>query len=48
MNFETKILRILYSGYVNKIGFIERFIDIDSLDHHRVILEEMRNGSYFE
>ena len=48
MNFETKILRILYSGYVNKIGFVERFIDIDSLDHHRVILEEMRNGSYFE
>ena len=48
MNFETKILRILYSGYVNKIGFIERFIDIDSLDHHRVILEEMRNGSYFD
>ena len=48
MNFSTKILRILYSGYLNKIGFIERFIDIDSLDHHRVILEEMRNGSYFE
>ena len=48
MNFSTKILRILYPGYLNKIGFIERFIDIDSLDHHRVILEEMRNGSYFE
>ena len=48
MNFETKILRILYSGYVKKIGFVDRFIDIDSLDHHRIMLDELRNGSYFE
>ena len=48
MNFETKILRILYSGYVKKIGFVDRFIDIDSLDHHRIMLDALRNGSYFE
>ena len=48
MNCETKILRILYSDYVKKIGFVDRFIDIDSLDHHRIMLEEMRNESYFE
>ena len=48
MNFETKILRILYSGYVKKIGFAERFIDIDSLDRHRIMLEERREGSYFQ
>ena len=48
MNFETKILRRLYSDYVKKIGFVDRFIDIDSLDHHRIMLEELRNDSYFE
>ena len=48
MSFETKILRILYSSYVKKIGFVERFIDIDSLDHHRIMLEERREGSYFQ
>ena len=48
MNFETKILRILHSGYVKKIGFVDRFIDINSLDHHRIMLDELRNGSYFE
>ena len=48
INFKTKILRILYSGYVNKIGFVDRFINTRSLDYYRVILEEMRNGSYFE
>ena len=48
MNFETNILRILHSGYVKKIGFVERFIDIDSLEHHRIMLEERREGSYFQ
>ena len=48
MNFETTILWILYSRYVKKIGFVERFIDIDSLNHHRIMLEERREGSYFQ
>ena len=48
MNFETKILRIFYSDYVKKIGFVERFIDIDSVDHHRIMLEERRESSYFQ
>ena len=48
VNFQTNILRILFNGYVKKIGFVERFIDINSLEHHEVMLEEMRNGSYFE
>ena len=48
VNFETNILRILFNGYVKKIGFVERFINIDSFEHHRIMLEEKRNGSYFQ
>ena len=47
VNFTTKILKISYIGYLKKIGLVERFIDINSLEYHRIILEELRNGSYF-
>lgn len=47
LNFETKILRILYTGYVKKIGFVDRFININSLEHHKIMLQERRNWSYF-
>ena len=39
-------LEIDYEVYVNKIGFTNRFIDVNSLEHHRIMLEEKRNGSY--
>ena len=45
--FNTKIMKIFHDGYMKKIGFIDRFIDINSLEHHRIMLEKRRNGSYF-
>ena len=46
-NFGTRILMVYSLNYVNKIGFVNRFIDWNSLDHHRIMLEEKRNGGYF-
>ena len=48
VNFQSNQLEIDYEGFVNKIGFIDHFIDVNSLEHHRIMLEEKRNGSYFE
>ena len=47
-NFQSRQLEIDYETYVNKIGFADRFIDIDDLEFHRITLEEKRNGSYIE
>ena len=44
-NFQSRQLEIDYEVYVNKIGFTNRFIDVNSLEHHRIMLEK-RNGSY--
>ena len=46
VTFQSNQLEIDYEVFVNKIGLIDRFIDIDSLDFHRFLLEEKRNGSY--
>ena len=46
VNFQSRRLEIDYEVYVNKIGFTNRFIDVNSLEHHRIMLEEKRNGSY--
>ena len=46
INFQSDQFEIDYLGFVNKIGFVEKFIDIDSLDFHRILLEEKRSGSY--
>ena len=47
-NFQTRYFKIDYFTYVNKIGFTDRFIDVNSIEHHRIMLEEKRNGSYLE
>ena len=46
INSQTDRFEIDYLGFVNKIGFVGKFIDIDSLDFHRILLEEKRSGSY--
>ena len=46
VTFQSNQLEIDYEVFVNKIGLVDRFIDIDSLDFHRFLLEEKRNGSY--
>ena len=46
INFQSNQLEIDYLGFVNKAGFVDRFIDIDSLDFHGILLEEKRSGSY--
>ena len=46
-SFKTKILRIIYNNHVKKIGWVKKFININSLDHHRIMLEELREGSFF-
>ena len=46
INFQSNQFEIDYLGFVNKVGFVDKFIDIDSLDFHRILLEEKRNGSY--
>ena len=45
--FNTKIIKIIYDGYIKKIAFVDRFIDVNSLENPKIILEEGRNGSYF-
>ena len=46
INSQSDQFEIDYLGFVNKIGFVEKFIDIDSLDFHRILLEEKRSGTY--
>ena len=46
-NFQVRGFEIS-DAFVNKIGFLDRFIDVNSLEHHRIMLEEKRNGSYLE
>ena len=48
INYQSNQFEIDYLGFVNKIGFVDKFIDIDSLDFHRILLEEKRSGSYLE
>ena len=48
VNFQSSQLEIDYEACVNKIGFTDHFIDVNSLVHHRIMLEEKRNGSYLE
>ena len=47
INFQSNQFEIDYDGFVNKIGMVDKFIDINSLDFHRILLEEKRSGSYF-
>ena len=46
-SFKTKILRIIYNNHVKKIGLVKKFINVNSLDYHRIMLEELREGSFF-
>ena len=46
VNFFSCQFEIDYDVFVNKIGFTDKFIDIDNMEFHRIILEEKRNGSY--
>ena len=46
INYQSNQFEIDYLGFVNKVGFVDKFIDIDSLDFHRILLEEKRSGSY--
>ena len=48
VNFLSRQFEIDYDGFVNKIGFIDKFIDIDNMEFHRIMLAEKRNGSHFE
>ena len=45
VRFQSNQFEIDYDGFVNKIGLVDKFIDVDSLDFHRILLEEKRNGS---
>ena len=48
LNFQSNQLEIDFDGIVNKIGLTDQLIDVNSLEHHRITLEEKRNGSYLE
>ena len=48
VNFQTTQFEIDYDGYVKKVGFIDKFIDVDTVEFHKIILEEKRNGAYLE
>ena len=48
VTFQSNQLEIDFDSYVNKIGLIDKFIDVDSLSHHRIMLNEKINGSYLE
>ena len=47
-NFLTDQLEINFDVFVNKIAFIDEFIDVNSIQHHHIQLTEKRNGSYLE
>ena len=46
VNFQSRQLEINYDASVNKIGFTEQFIDVNSLTFYRIVLNEKRNGCY--
>ena len=48
VNFMSNQFEIDYSSHVLRVGFIDTFLDVDSLEFHRISLEEKRNGSYFQ
>ena len=48
VRFSSTQLEINYDVFINKLGFIDRFIDVNSLEHHYIMLQEKRNGSYLE
>ena len=48
VKFQSNQLEIDFDGIVNKIGLTNQFIDVNSLEHHRIMLEEKRNGSHLE
>ena len=39
-------LEIKYNSFINKIGFANRFIDLNSLEAQEITLAEKKNGSY--
>ena len=39
-------LEIKYNSFINKIGFANRFIDLNSLEKQEITLAEKKNGSY--
>ena len=45
-NFQSNRLEIDFNVTVNKIGFSRQFIDVNSIDFYRIMMEEKRNGSY--
>ena len=42
---KISIFPVDYDVIVNKIGIINRFYDINSPEHHQIILEEKLNGT---
>ena len=44
VNFHSNQLEIDYDRIVNKIGLTDRFIDVNSVEHHRITLEEKEMG----
>ena len=48
VNFMSNQFEIDYDSHVIRVGFIDTFLDVDSLEFHRISLEEKRNGSYFQ
>ena len=47
-NFLTDQLEINFDVFVNKIAFIDKFIYVNSIQHHYIQLTEKRNGAYLE
>ena len=45
-NFTSEYFMLRSNIPINKIGIVDRFININSLEHHKIMLEEKRNGSY--
>ena len=43
-----RAVRFDYDVYVNKIGFIKSFSNVDSDEYHKITLEEKKNGTYFQ
>ena len=48
ITYQTDILSISYNGFIKKIGFIDKYYDMNGIEHNKIILEEKKNGSYFE
>ena len=46
-NYQTDILKITYHDFIRKIGFIDKYIDFNGIEFAKIMLEEIKNGSYF-